>query len=66
MLVAGSWIGTTMKQSESLDALFKSILETGRTITFAIKRGPDPDADAIELMNPILTDPDEGLVKVTG
>jgi hypothetical protein len=69
MLVAGSWVGTTMKQSESLDALFKSILETGRTVTFAIKRGPDPDPDGIQVTEPFLNegtavDPEEGLVKV--
>jgi hypothetical protein len=70
MLVAGSWVGTTMKQSQSLEGLFKSILETGRTVTFAIKRGPDPDADAIQVMAPVLddgvtVDPEEGLVEVS-
>lgn len=70
MLVAGSWVGTTMKQSESLDVLFKSILETGRTVTFAIKRQPDPDPEGVIVTEPLLdegttVDPKEGLVKVS-
>jgi hypothetical protein len=41
-LVAGSWVGTTIAQSASLEALIRSVLESGRTVTFAVKRSPPP------------------------
>jgi len=47
MLVAGSWVGTTISQSASLEAMIRSVLETGRTVTFAVKRRPPPDPEPI-------------------
>ena len=37
-LVAGGWIGTTARQTAILDGVITEILETGRTVTIAIKR----------------------------
>jgi hypothetical protein len=40
-LVAGSWVGTTITQSASLERMIRTVLESGRTVTFAVKRdGP--------------------------
>jgi hypothetical protein len=45
MLVAGSWVGTTISQSASLEAMIRAVLESGRTVTFAVKRRPTPDPE---------------------
>jgi hypothetical protein len=37
-LVAGGWIGTTVQQTAILDPIIREILETGRTVTIAVKR----------------------------
>ena len=37
-LVAGGWIGTTLSQTAVLDSVIREILETGRTVTIAVKR----------------------------
>jgi hypothetical protein len=37
-LVAGGWIGTTAPQTGILDAVIRQIVETGRTVTIAVKR----------------------------
>jgi hypothetical protein len=37
-LVAGSWVGTTIGQSAALEGVIRSILESGKTVTFAVKR----------------------------
>jgi hypothetical protein len=37
-LVADGWIGTTAPQSEILDAVMRQILDSGRTVTIALKR----------------------------
>jgi hypothetical protein len=42
-LVRGSWVGTTVTQSASLEEMIRSVLETGRTVTFAVKRSRTPD-----------------------
>lgn len=69
-LVAGSWVGTTISQSASLEAMIRSVIESGRTVTFAVKRRPPPDpAAAVEVL-PELDDgqtltPEEALVKIT-
>ncbi|MCS3497476.1 hypothetical protein M2189_003565 [Bradyrhizobium japonicum] len=37
-LVAGSWVGTTIGQSAALEGVIRSILQSGKTVTFAVKR----------------------------
>ena len=44
-LVAGGWVGTTVPQSAVLERVVRLVLETGKTVTFAIKRGREPDPD---------------------
>ncbi|WP_331326921.1 hypothetical protein [Methylobacterium fujisawaense] len=39
-LVAGSWVGTTISQSKSLEKLIRDVIEGGRTVTFAVKHRP--------------------------
>ena len=56
-LVAGSWVVTTITQSGSLEKMIRSVLESGRTVTFAIKRGSPPDP---EFESEFLPDLDEG------
>lgn len=36
-LVAGSWVGTSIEQSEFLTELIRTVLATGRTVTLAIR-----------------------------
>jgi hypothetical protein len=40
--VAVAWVGTTITQSASLETVIRSVLESGRTVTFAVKRAPPP------------------------
>jgi len=42
-LVANSWVGTTMPQSVELEKVIRAVLETGRTVTFAVKHTSAPD-----------------------
>lgn len=56
-LVASSWVGTTITQSQSLEAVIRTVLESGRTVTFAIKRSLPPDSAPAEITVPTL---DEG------
>ena len=42
-LVAGGWIGTTVRQTAILDGVIREILKAGRTVTFAIKRDMNPE-----------------------
>ena len=37
-LVASGWIGTTAPQTAVLDAVIRDVIETGRTVTIAVKR----------------------------
>ncbi len=39
-LVKGAWVGTTIAQSTVLERLIRAVLESGRTVTFAVKRVP--------------------------
>jgi hypothetical protein len=69
-LVAGSWVGTTITQSRSLEAMIRSVLESGRTVTFAVKHSPPPDPSQIIETVPTLDDgqtltPEEALVRIT-
>jgi hypothetical protein len=59
-LVAQGWIGTTGTQTDVLDKLIRDIVESGRTVTIAVKReitpqeriqidGPDAEDDAADL-----------------
>src|SRR5262245_59276638 len=41
-LVANSWVGTTIPQSVVLEQVIRSVLESGKTVTFAVKRSPPP------------------------
>jgi hypothetical protein len=45
-LIAGGWIGTTVPQSSILSRVIKLVLETGKTVTFAVKRNLPP-ADTV-------------------
>jgi hypothetical protein len=68
-LVAGSWVGTTIAQSAYLEALIRSVLESGRTVTFAVKRRPPDPVLTVEMM-PLLDEgevltPEESLAKIT-
>jgi hypothetical protein len=56
-LVAGSWVGTTITQSASLETMIRSVLESGRTVTFAVKRDPPPEPPRL---GETLPDLDEG------
>lgn len=42
MLVGNSWVGTTIPQSSVLEEVIRSVLESGKTVTFAVKRSPPP------------------------
>jgi hypothetical protein len=69
-LVAGSWVGTTIRQSALLEKLIRSVLETGRTVTFAVKRTPPPDPVSVIDKSPLLDEgemlsDEEALVKLT-
>jgi hypothetical protein len=69
-LVAGSWVGSTITQSASLEKLIRTVLETGRTVTFAIKRGRHPDPEFISGHQPVFGEgetitPEKALVRVT-
>ena len=55
-LVADAWVGTTITQSASLDAVIRSVLESGRTVTFAVKRGPPPAPTRVIEPLPIFDD----------
>ncbi|GEQ98362.1 hypothetical protein JCM17844_19990 [Iodidimonas gelatinilytica] len=45
-LVAGSWVGTTIEQSAVLGELVRKVLETGKTVTIAIKHASDTADDS--------------------
>ena len=50
-LVANSWVGTTMGQSAALEGVIRAVLESGKTVTFAVKRKvavADADEDEAE------------------
>ena len=36
-LVANAWVGTTVPQSALLEKVIRSVVETGRTVTIAVK-----------------------------
>ena len=42
-LVANSWVGTTIPQSAELERVIRAVLETGRTVTFAVKHLATPE-----------------------
>ena len=48
MLVAGSWVGTTIEQSEALGDLIRTVLATGKTATIAIRHTSEPDEATME------------------
>jgi hypothetical protein len=58
-LVAGGWVGTTVPQSSVLERVIKLVLETGKTVTFAVKRGPPPPDDTATLTEPSILSEDE-------
>jgi len=45
-LVAGSWVGTSIEQSAVLGEIVRKVLETGKTVTIAIKHSSDTDEDS--------------------
>ena len=44
-LVAGGWIGTTTQQTDQLNSIIRTILQSGRTVTIASKRDLTPGED---------------------
>jgi hypothetical protein len=42
-LVANSWIGTTIPQSQSVEKLIREVLGSGRAVTYAVKREDSPE-----------------------
>jgi hypothetical protein len=65
-LVATSWVGTTMAQSEFIELFIEEVLKSGKTITFAIKQAlappvePQPEAEPADLF----FDPSKKLTRV--
>lgn len=61
ILLRGAWVGTTINQSTSLERLIRQVLQTGRTVTFAVKRSPPPEA--VDMWAPIENEPplEEGI-----
>jgi hypothetical protein len=55
-LVAGGWVGTTTNQSQVLEAAVREILQTGRTVTLAVKTEV-PKEQGSNLENVELDDP---------
>ena len=47
-LVAGSWVGTSIEQSAVLSEIVRQVLETGKTVTIAIKHTPPSHASEME------------------
>jgi len=47
-LVTGSWVGTSIEQSAALGELIRTVLETGKTVTIAIKHSAEPVESKLE------------------
>ena len=48
-LVASAWVGTTVPQSAMLKKVFESVIQTGRTVTLAIKSRPEfPEQEGLK------------------
>lgn len=47
-LVSGSWVGTSIEQSAFLRSVIRSVLESGKTVTFAIKHVASRDHRTME------------------
>lgn len=47
-LVAGSWVGTSIEQSAVLGEIVRRVLETGKTVTIAIKHSYSTEGDSGE------------------
>ena len=43
-LIANAWVGTTEPQSSFLEKAIRSVVERGKTVTFAIKHRVEPSA----------------------
>ncbi|MBN9585744.1 MAG: hypothetical protein J0G34_10145 [Afipia sp.] len=68
--VGGAWVGTTIGQSAHLDKLIRSVLESGRTVAFAVKRLPPPEPMGETVEEPLLgegalAEPEEIAIAVT-
>ena len=48
MLVAGFWVGTSIEQSAVLGDLIRTVLETGKTVTIAIRHSAEPVGGTME------------------
>jgi hypothetical protein len=62
LLVTNSWVGTTVPQSAELEKVILAVLETGRTVAFAVKRLPladDGDGTPHDEPSDILSDQSE-------
>jgi len=47
VLVANAWVGTTVPQSVILETVIRSVIQTGKTVTFAIKSEHQYDASDV-------------------
>jgi hypothetical protein len=52
-LASRAWIGTPTSQSAILERVIRTVLETGKSITLAIKREPPRDGDHVGVVSPI-------------
>ncbi|RUM02044.1 hypothetical protein [Rhizobium anhuiense] len=71
-LVANSWIGTTVPQSQSVEKLIKQVLSSGRAVTYAVKRDDPPEdtgaGGVVDLNGPVVGArevPEQVMVRVT-
>jgi hypothetical protein len=61
-LAARAWIGTPTSQSELLERVIRTVLETGKTVTFAIRRfrsPPETHVGTVSLDNPLGAEPSD-------
>jgi hypothetical protein len=59
-LAARAWIGTPTSQSALLERVIRTVLETGKTVTFAIKQfrpPPETHVGTVSMENPLDTGP---------
>ena len=57
-IVANAWVGTTVPQSVVLEKVIESVIQTGKTITLAVKSEATPVAEDIDEERPFDLDED--------
>jgi hypothetical protein len=58
-LVANAWVGTTVPQSSLLERVIRDVIETGKTVTFAIKHHVQPPTEVDIAVTPGEEDGDD-------